>query len=164
MLAGSPLSDLAASLVQRLPECAPLVSANGAWSKYAADCLVRHLLDTGWPGALALGLDPSTVELVIDAGIGRLRLTTDAQDWQPAATGAQPQTTPLTAPPALVAARLEACASCDRYQNDRCSIAGCGCSGMAQRGNLLSRCPMGRWPMAALDDELVPPLVALRTM
>ncbi len=152
MPAFSPSPDLVADLVRQLPGCGPLVAATGAWSKYSADCLVRHLQEAGWAGALALGLDPAAGELVVVAGIGRLRLTPDGQEWLPAAAGGQPQPEPLPAPPELARARLEACAACSRYQNGRCTIAGCGCSGMAQRGNLLSKCPAGKWPVGNVGN------------
>jgi hypothetical protein len=143
----SPLSDAAARLVQQLPECAPLVAATGAWSLYAADCLVRHLLEEGWAGALALGWSVDRGDLVVEAGIGYLHLGPMVTEWRPVLPRSPLSPTPaaITAPVPLVLARRATCRECPRFDG-HCTIAGCGCAGQGQPEALLSRCPLGRWP------------------
>lgn len=135
------------ALLEHVRECAGQVAIHGTASRYSLDCLVRHLQATGWPGALALGHDTSQ-PLTITAGIGTLTLTPTTIEFTPARTpkpqADQPK--PLPAPPDLVAARLDVCRACSSWSVDRCTIAGCGCTGLGQTQNLFSRCPTGNWP------------------
>ncbi len=140
-------------LVVHLAECAPLVADTGSHSRYAADCLVRHLLAgdplpaVTWSRALALGLDPAAAALEVEAGIGFLRITPAAVAWRPVQPrSGPPPPPPLPAPDALRIARLAACHACSRFGDGRCTIAGCGCAGQGTPAALLSKCPMGQWP------------------
>jgi hypothetical protein len=104
--------------------------------------LVRWLREHGLAGAQSLGI---TEPITITAGIGTLRLGPDGECWEPA-TKATPPPAPLPAPEPLRLARLTACAACDRFRDDRCSVGGCGCAGLGKPERLLSKCPLGRWP------------------
>jgi hypothetical protein len=101
-----------------------------------------------WSRALALGLEPAADELVIEAGIGRLRLTPTTVEWSPVIAGDKARATidRLTAPPDVQAARLAACRACTSYVAERCQIAGCGCAGLGNPAALLSKCPLDLWP------------------
>lgn len=117
------------------------------------DCLVRALLAAegdAWSRALALGLDPAAGELVVEAGIGWLRITPAAVDWRPVLprSGVSASPAPRSAPDALRIARLAVCEACDRYAGGRCGVAGCGCAGQGTPAALYSRCPLDRWPSA----------------
>ena len=131
----------------RLPgECAVFADGAGSEHPHTLDCLVRHLQETGWAGALALGHDPDAGEMVTEAGIGRLRLTPTTAEFTPARQpGPQaPDPQPLPAPPDLAAKRRERCLACPSWA-DRCTVAGCSCAGLGMAERLLSRCPTGRW-------------------
>lgn len=139
-------------LAEALPRCTDPVARYGAGHPFALDCLVRHLLDTGWPGALALGHDPAAGELVIQAGIGCLRVGPEAMVYQSAAKPV-PGAEPRPAPPALAAARLSACGGCSSWADGRCSAAGCGCAGLGRADLLSSRCPLGRWTQGEQREQ-----------
>jgi hypothetical protein len=138
--------------------------------QFRLDCLVRYLLRSPagdsadprspadlppaadvWQRALALGLAPAAVDLVVEAGIGRLRITPTEVDWRPvvAPTRAEPSPAPQPAPDPVRIARLAACEACSRFAQGRCTIAGCGCAGQGQPSALFSRCPLGLWPSTA---------------
>lgn len=130
-MAPSALLDLAARA-----GCPP------AQDRHRLDCLARWLRTHGWAGAESLGI---TEPVIVTAGIGTLRIGPDGQCWEPA-THAAPPPAPLPAPEPLRLARAAACAACDRFRADHCTVAGCGCAGLGKPANLLSRCPLGKWP------------------
>ena len=51
---------------------------------------------------------------------------------------------PRYAGPELVEARLARCRICENWVDEKCSIAGCNCSGAGFASRLLSRCPLTR--------------------
>jgi hypothetical protein len=106
-----------------------------AQDRHRLDCLVRWLLANGWDGP----------QITVVAGIGTLTIGPSGQDWKPA-TQATPPPAPLPAPEPLRLARAAACAACDRFHADHCTVAGCGCAGLGKPERLLSKCPLGRWP------------------
>lgn len=133
-----------------------MTEIEGGGVVYALDCLIRYLL-AGEEGGTAGSAEPwqrlaalgfAGDELVIEAGIGRLRLTPTTVDWQPVqprSATTSPQ--PLPASEALRIERQVICRTCSRYA-DRCTLAGCGCSGLGNPAAALSRCPLGLWPVA----------------
>ena len=132
------------------PECDQQLARYGADHPFTLDCLVRHLQEFGWSGAVALGHDQTVGPLIITAGIGCLTVSPEGVHFQ-SATKPTSVVEPRPAPVDLARARLEACASCSRYEHGRCTVAGCGCSGIGQRSQLNSRCPLGRWPVVAVN-------------
>jgi hypothetical protein len=128
-----------------LKVCLKLLEDTGH-ERYALDCLVRHLLETGWPGAIALGWTGEDIK--IEAGIGTLQLSATKQIWTPTAKGTPPPPAPIPipAPPDLAASRQAVCATCPRYESGRCQVAGCGCAGQGTPATLYSKCPLGLWP------------------
>jgi hypothetical protein len=120
--------------------------------QYALDCLVRHLLDAGWPGALALGWTGD--DLTIDAGIGSLYLSATKKTWTPTAKGTPPPA-PLPADPAITPARQAACDNCNRYESGKCQVAGCGCAGQGNPSVRFSKCPLGKWPTESVEQILI---------
>lgn len=99
-----------------------------------------------WSRAVALGLDPTAEQLVIQAGIGWLRITPTTVDWRPVQPrSAPPPPPPSPAPEPLRLARLATCQACSRYIADRCQVAGCGCAGLGNPAAQFSKCPLGRW-------------------
>jgi hypothetical protein len=141
-MGASPLPDLSTSA-----NCPP------AQDRHRLDCLVRYLLadnqgTAAWSRALVLGLDPTAEELLIEAGIGRLKITPTETNWQPVIPTAPhaPSPPPIPAPDPLRIARAAVCQTCPRHDGHRCTVAGCGCAGQGTRGALFSKCPMGLWP------------------
>ena len=114
---------------------------------YVGDHVIRHYRSLGLAALLRdLDADPAMPELEIVGGIGRLVLRADGRDtWEPVTTHQAPPVS-LQAHPDLVAARLDTCRQCDSWRDDRCTVAGCGCTGQGHAERLLSRCPLGRWP------------------
>ena len=142
--------------LEQLADQAGCPSANQP--RHRLDCLVRQLIQDlaqvnqpappgePWQRALALGLDPTAEQLVIQAGIGWLRITPTAFEWRPVQTRSAPASPPpASAPDALTAARLATCRACSRYVDHRCQVAGCGCSGLGNPAAQFSKCPLGRW-------------------
>jgi hypothetical protein len=140
-VADTRLPDLI-NLAMSIAICDRLLRDTGQ-ERYALDCLVRHLLEAGWPGAIALGWQGD--ELKIEAGIGTLYLSATQQKWTPTVKGTPPPQ-PKPAPPDLVAIRQATCATCPRYESGRCQVAGCGCAGQGTPTALYSKCPLGLWP------------------
>lgn len=125
-----------------------------ALARHQFDCLVRYLLtdDQGasaWFRALELGLDPTAKELIIEAGIGRLKITSTETNWQPVIPNAPHASSPppLPAPDPLRIARTAVCQTCPRHDGHRCTVAGCGCAGQGTPSALFSKCPKGLWPL-----------------
>jgi hypothetical protein len=131
---------------ERIP--APITHAQAAvcgWdSPYAADSVVRYYQgrtladwrrDTG----------DTADRVVISAGIGELILDERGTRFTPRMPGMMPPPGLIPAPPTLIAARLEACRACERWRDDRCTVAGCACSGMGRPEWRSSRCPLERW-------------------
>lgn len=132
-------------------ECVP-VAVRGS-PRYVGDHIIRHYRPLGLAVLLRdLGADPTTPELVIEGGIGRLVLRADgSEDWQPAVPDrpAPASPPPLPAPPVLAEARRSACALCEAHRDDRCTASACGCTGEGRPDVLSSRCPLARWPAIA---------------
>jgi hypothetical protein len=116
---------------------------------YVGDHVIRHYRHRGLAILLRdLGADPTTAEMEIVGGIGRLVLRADGSEtWEPTlpTVPRQPAPAPRPADPELLAARRAVCATCDAW-TDHCTAAGCGCAGEARPAILSSRCPLGRWP------------------
>lgn len=114
--------------------------------RYVADHVIRHYAPLGLAALLRdLGADPTIPELEIVGGIGRLVLRANGLDvWDPSITRA-PDPPPRPAPPDLLRARLAVCSSCDSYRDNRCTAAGCGCTGEGKPGVWSSRCPLLLW-------------------
>jgi hypothetical protein len=102
---------------------------------YVADCLVRHLLEHGWQAAIDLGWPEN--EIIIKAGIGTLKLSATEQSWSPTI----PTPTTLKADPETIRNRLQTCSKCDRYDNSRCTVAGCNCTGQGFAERKFAQCP-----------------------
>ncbi len=120
---------------------ATLAGCPPAQDRHRLDCLVRWLRAHGWAGALTLGI---TEPLTITAGIGTLRLGPEGECWEPAAKPTPPAP-PQPSPEPLRLARIAACAACDRFRDDRCTVSGCGCTGLGKPERMFSKCPLGRW-------------------
>jgi hypothetical protein len=132
----------------------PIVHAQAAvtgWdSPYTADSIVRYYQSrtlADWQRDT--GDQSPSVEIV--AGIGVLTLTQAATQFTPRHGTTPPPPAPLPAPPDLLTSRLATCTTCDRWQpatptaEARCTIAGCGCTGLANASRLSSKCPLGKW-------------------
>jgi hypothetical protein len=117
--------------------------------RYAGDHVIRHYRPLGLAALLRdLDADPSTPELEIIGGIGRLVLRADGSEtWEPTIPGTPraPHPPPRPADPALASARRAICQSCTSMA-DRCTAAGCGCAGEGKPDVWSSRCPLGKWP------------------
>lgn len=131
------MTALSASL-----DLATLANCPPAQDRHRLDCLVRWLIDNGWPGAVTLG---ATEPLTIVAGIGTLKIGPDLLQWEPVKPSA-PTPMPAPAPEALRQQRQAACDQCPRYEHGRCTVAGCGCAGQGTPGALFSKCPLAKWP------------------
>jgi hypothetical protein len=118
--------------------------------RYVGDHVIRHYRPLGLSALLRdLGADPSTPELEVVGGIGRLVLRADGSEtWQPALPGTPrpPSPPPRPADPELATARRATCAACDGLRDGSCEPAGCGCAGEGKPDVWSSRCPLGRWP------------------
>ena len=138
----SPSRDLTGEDLARDPE---LPEAARADRRYQADHAVRRYRDRGLAALcheLGWPCDATTV-VVIRAGIGTLVLRSSGMRFMPAATATPAQ--PLPASPEIMAQRHGICAGCDRWRHERCTVAGCRCTGMGQPDRRSSRCPEGRW-------------------
>jgi hypothetical protein len=132
---------------ERIAALDPVVAAQAAVtgidSPFTADAIVRryqtHTL-ADWQADT--GDTAARVEIV--AGIGTLILAAEGTQFTPHGPAASPPA-PLLAPPDLAAARRATCRGCDRCQGDRCTAAGCACTGLGDPARLHSRCPLGRW-------------------
>lgn len=116
--------------------------------RYAADHVIRHYRPLGLAALLRdLGADPSTPELEIVGGIGRLVLRADGSElWEPVVRNQPPAIpAPRPAPFEVQASRRATCAACQAHRDGRCTAASCGCAGEAKPEVLSSRCPLGRW-------------------
>lgn len=129
-----------------LPGCADQVARYGSGHPFALDCLARHLLHAGWEAALELGHDPSQTHLTICAGIGRVTVTKQGTDFQPATRpiGETPAV-PRLASDDVRAARLASCQACSAWIDGRCTGGSCGCAGLGRPELASSRCPRGLW-------------------
>lgn len=121
--------------------------------RYVGDYVIRHYRPLGLAILLRdLGADPSTPELEIIGGIGRLVLRADGADvWEPVPTRKPPDEArpaaiaPLPSDPALAEARRQVCGRCDALREGKCSASGCGCAGEGRPEIWSSRCPLGLW-------------------
>jgi hypothetical protein len=145
-------------MMERFPslKCVPAQVRDNP--RYVGDHVIRHYRQRGLAALLAdLGADPTTPELTISGGIGRLVLRADGSElWQPAQPHAQrpPSPPPRPADPELAAARRAACSTCDAWR-DHCTAAGCGCAGEGKSEVQSSRCPLDRWPSNAVTPEAI---------
>jgi hypothetical protein len=123
--------------------------------RYVGDHIIRHYRPRGLAALLTdLGADPTTPELTITGGIGRLVLRADGSElWEPTQPRAR-HPSPRPADPDLAAARRAACSSCDAWR-ERCTAAGCGCAGEGKPETHSSRCPLDRWRFHAVTPEAI---------
>jgi hypothetical protein len=122
--------------------------------RYVGDHVIRHYRPLGLAALLRdLGADPTTPEMEIVGGIGRLVLRADGSEtWEPTLpeNPRLPDPPPRPADPALVDARRATCAVCPSWAGGRCDAAGCGCAGEGRADVWSSRCPLGKWPAVAV--------------
>lgn len=120
--------------------------ATGWDSPYTADSVVRYY-QTRTLADWHHDTNTTDDQVVIAAGIGTLTLTATAVIFSPRRPTDQPPPTPppRPAPPTIAAERQAVCASCPRWESNRCAAAGCSCAQLGQANILASRCPLGRW-------------------
>jgi hypothetical protein len=134
-------------------ECVPAAARRDP--RYVGDHVIRPYRPLGLAALLRdLQADPSTPELEIVGGIGRLVLRPGGEVWVPAIPRV-PIPPPRPAGPALEAARRAACSACTSWRDARCSAAGCGCTGEGRPQIWSSLCPQQRWPSAPFQSPRV---------
>lgn len=154
VLAGEDLpacAGLTVAQVERLaildPAIRAQVASTGPGSACTADAILRRYQARQFADwCRDLDLAPGQAEAVIVARTGTLVLRAGGSQFTPAQEqAAPPPAAPLPASGELTAHRRGVCGACVRLQADRCSVAGCACTGMGQPDRLLSRCPEGSW-------------------
>jgi hypothetical protein len=133
-------------------ECVPITVRDRP--RYVGDHVIRRYRPLGLAALLRdLGADPTTPDITIVGGIGRLVLRADGSEvWEPTLRGTPaPPPVPRPADPALAAVRRSTCAACPSWAA-RCTAAGCGCAGEGRPDVWSSRCPLAKWPAARTAD------------